>query len=106
MEINQDNVDYLRYQRATKRVKAISGFYKHLGVYLIVNGFMLAMRYFRLHTGEEFFTFGNFSMAFFWGIGLVFHAFGVFGPAAMFGPDWEERKIREIMEKEKGKKWE
>ena len=39
-----------------------------------------------------------------WGMGLVFHAFRVFG----YGSSWEERKIQEILKKdeEKSNKWE
>ena len=39
-----------------------------------------------------------------WGIGFAFHALSVFvfypGIGTGFGADWEERKIKEIMEKE------
>lgn len=104
---NHDNIDQLRLERARKRVKSIAGFYKHLSVYLLINAFLLALKYFRLDPGETFFEFGTFSTAFFWGIGLGFHALGVFGTNAFFGSDWEERKIKEIMEREKRiNKWE
>ncbi len=94
-------------ERARKRVKAIAGFYKHLSVYLLVNLLLLALRYFRLDPGEEFWRFETFSTAFFWGIGLAFHALGVFGTNLFLGPDWEDRKIRELMEKDKRyNKWE
>ena len=36
-----------------------------------------------------------------WGIGIVAHATSVFGVFGIFGPEWEKRKIREIMEREK-----
>jgi hypothetical protein len=35
-----------------------------------------------------------------WGLGLIIHAFKTFG----YGSTWEERKIREIMEKENNDK--
>lgn len=97
-----------RYEEAKKRVKAMSGFYKHLAVYLIINLFSIGSRYFRSGDGDPFFTFSTFSMAFFWGIGLALHAFNVFGVHMAFGKDWEERKIRKYMEKdqEKRQKWE
>jgi hypothetical protein len=34
-----------------------------------------------------------------WGIALFVHALSVFGFGPAFGADWEERKIREHMEK-------
>lgn len=96
----------MRYERARKRVQAVSGFYKHLAAYVLVNLFLLLRAYFKLKPGEEFFEFGNFSLLFFWGFGVAVHALTTFGPAAFMGRDWEERKIRQIMEREKGRKWE
>ena len=58
-----------------------------------------------LNEGETYFQFQNFFTAFFWGIGLVVHGFSVFVPQWFLGNNWEERKIRELMEKDK-KKWE
>lgn len=95
-----------KFEKAKKRVKAISGFYKHFMVYVLVNLFLISLKYFGLESGEKFFTFGTFSTAFFWGIGVAFHALSVFGPGFFLGNDWEEKKIREIMDKEKASKWE
>jgi len=36
----------------------------------------------------------------FWGIGVIGHAIGVFGK---LGKNWEEKKIKELMEKDKRK---
>lgn len=94
---------------AQKRVKSIKGFYTHLAVYLIVNIALITVKAFTVESGEDFFNFyQTFSTAFFWGIGVVFHAVGVFGKNAFLGNNWEERKIREIMEKEQHSKtkWE
>jgi hypothetical protein len=37
---------------------------------------------------------------------LFFHAVGVFNIIPFFGKDWDDKKIKEIMEKEKNTKWE
>jgi len=96
-----------RLERARKKVQSIMGFYKHLAAYVIVNLFLIAMKWFNLDPGEEFFTFGTFSTAFFWGIGLIFHGVGVFGTNIFLGRNWEERKIQQYMEQEERKsKWE
>lgn len=96
-----------RLEKARKKVQAILGFYKHLAAYIIVNLFLISMKWFNLDAGEEFFTFGTFSTAFFWGIGLVFHAAGVFGTNIFLGKNWEERKMQQYMEQEERKsKWE
>ena len=97
----QDN-----YIRAKKRVEKVKGFYMHLFWYLVVNIFLSIMIITNLDDGESFFQFKHFTTAFFWGIGLMFHAYGVFGKNLMFSKDWEERKINEIMEKDKHDLWE
>lgn len=103
---NYTDAELAKYERAKKRVRSISGFYKHLAVYLIVNGFLIALKYFKLEPGEKFLEFSTFSTAVFWGIGLVFHGFSVFYNNVYFGREWEDRKIQELMEKDKKQKWE
>ena len=90
------------YLRAQKKVKAIVGFYWHLASYVIVNLFLIILI---TSSGVRLFSFGTFSTAIFWGIGLAFHFMGVFGPSFFFGKNWEERKIKEIMDKD-NKHWE
>ncbi|MCW9037746.1 2TM domain-containing protein [Altibacter sp.] len=41
-----------------------------------------------------------FTTPFFWGIGLTFHGLYVFQDRFRFFKNWEERKIREYMEKD------
>ncbi|MCB0436399.1 MAG: 2TM domain-containing protein [Mangrovimonas sp.] len=86
-----------RYEQAKKQVQKLKGFYVHLLVYLVVNAFILIVQYQNLHEGESIFTFGRFSTAFFWGIGLVAHAATVFVPRFIFTKSWEDRKIKEYM---------
>ena len=95
-----------RYRAARRKVKQIRGFYVHLLVYLFIN-----IAIFVVFTREEGLwnglgNFWNYSTAFFWGIGLVAHWGSVFGPNLFFGKEWEERKIRHLMEKEKRNSWE
>ncbi|WP_332448591.1 2TM domain-containing protein [Methanoculleus sp.] len=39
-------------------------------------------------------------VTFFWGIAVVLHGISVYVEGRIFGRAWEERKIREIMERE------
>ncbi|UPQ78400.1 2TM domain-containing protein [Flavobacterium azooxidireducens] len=96
----------INYQEALKRVKKIKGFYTHAIVYIIVNIMIVIINVQNLNEGESYFQFKNFMTAFFWGIGLVAHGLSVFMPNWIMGQNWEERKIKEFMEKEKNKKWE
>ncbi|QKJ64413.1 2TM domain-containing protein [Flavobacterium sp. M31R6] len=96
-----------RYELAYKRVKRIKGFYIHLLVYVLVNAFIIVSSFNRSVLGSEvFFRWETFSTALFWGIGLVAHGMSVFGRDLFFGADWEERKIKEFMDKDKSQKWE
>lgn len=100
-----ESKDEIKYQEALKRVKRIKGFYSHLLVYLVVNTMIIIVNIQHLDVGESIFSFKNFSTAFFWGIGLVAHGLSVFLPSMILGNDWEERKIKQIMDKENSK-WE
>ncbi len=95
-----------RYIRAKKKIEKLKGFYWHLAFYLGVNLFISISKIVSdLSEGktfiEAFWDFGTFAVWFFWGIGIFFHAMGVFGQNIFFGKDWEERKIDEFMEEDK-----
>ncbi len=88
-----------RYYAAQKRVKSIKGFYIHLTVYVFVNLVLSIQIY--LMSKNDFWRWESFSPALFWGIGILAHGTSVFGSNLLFGKDWESRKIKELMEKEK-----
>lgn len=94
------------YHVAYKRVKRIKGFYTHLIVYVLVNSYLIVNQCFESSSTESLFHLHTYSTAFFWGIGLVAHGFSVFGREIFFGSDWEERKIRELMDKDKNNRFE
>ena len=78
------------YNRAKKRVGEIKGFYSSLISYCIIIPMLVFINF---RTSDfQWFWFPMLG----WGIGLAFHAFGVFG----YGSSWEERKIQEILDKE------
>lgn len=83
------------YERAKKRVEELKGFYGHLMAYIIVN-VILAIIDIIFTPGFLWFLF----ISLFWGIGLIAHALTVFS-RGIFSKEWEERKIKEYMEKEK-----
>lgn len=107
MENNFDNSNEREaYKIAHEKVKKLKNFYLHLIVYVLVNAFVLFGKFSNLDAHESFWKFHNFSLAFYWGIGVVAHGFSVFVPHFIFGSDWEQRKMKEYMEKEKKGKWE
>lgn len=99
-------IEEQKYIRAKKKVKAIKGFYVHFMVYLMVNGFILLSRALSDGSWEIFWEWQSYSTAIFWGIGIAFHAFGVFGMDIVLGKSWEDNKIKEIMDKDKRNTWE
>lgn len=93
-----------RLERAKKRVKKIKGFYSHLLVYVVINIMIVIININNLEPGESYFQWKNFITLFFWGLGLAVHGLSVFLPNMILGKNWEERKIKEIMERDK-KRW-
>jgi len=90
------NEEEIKYQRAKKRAEALGAFYMHLGVYILVNLFLFLLN---MIVSPD--TIWFYLPLLGWGIAIVVHAFSVFGAGLPFGADWEEKKIGEIMEKEK-----
>jgi hypothetical protein len=95
-----------RYELAYRRVKRIKGFYVHALVYVLVNGFTIISEYNKELLGNGVSFVETFSTAFFWGIGLLAHGLTVFGRNLFLSSDWEEKKIKEFMDKDKNQKWE
>ena len=85
----------IRYQKAMKKVEGIKWFYIHLGLYVLIN---LALLLVNILTSPDDLWF--YWVLLFWGIGLVAHAVITFGSVRVLGDEWEERKIRELMDKE------
>ncbi len=100
------NTKNSKIERAKERIKELKGFYIHLLVYILVNIFITSIIvYGRMHDGESFseafLDFGSFVTPFFWGIGLMFHAIGVFSINPFFSKDWEARQIKKYMREDK-----
>lgn len=91
MEIRTSESQENAYYRAKKRVEEIKGFYGNLISYCLVIPFLAFINY---KTSWEFQWFWFPMLG--WGMGIIFHAFGVFG----YGKSWEERKIKELMDRE------
>lgn len=101
------NEEEAKYYEAYKRVKRVKGFYTHAIVYVVINIMIIIANLQDLNPGESYFQIHNFFTAFFWGLGLLAHGLSVFLPNFILGNNWEEKKIKELMEKEKNNqnKW-
>jgi hypothetical protein len=94
METPADFIEDKRYQKAKERVEAIKGFYGNLGAYCLVIPFLAYLNY--RTTSFPWVIFPTLG----WGFGLLMHGLEAYGYNPLWGKRWEERKIRELMEKE------
>lgn len=92
------NEETLQYLSAKEQVKRIKGFYSHLTVYLIVNAILIYINIYYDH--EAWNSWENYFSTLVWGVGLSIHGCVVFFPNIILGKKWEERKIKELMNKE------
>ncbi|MEO8517221.1 MAG: 2TM domain-containing protein [Flavobacterium sp.] len=88
MERNHTEED--RYLKVKKRVGETKIFYKNLVAFITVNGFFVILN---LATSPKDLWFYWPMLG--WGIGVVFHGF------SLLGKGWEERKMEELLIKEK-----
>ena len=87
-----------RYDKAKKRVEELKKFYSNLVTYIVVNIVLIIIN---LVTSPGSLWF--FWVTIFWGIAILLHASRVFIFKGKFlGEEWEQKKIKEIMEREKG----
>ena len=89
------STDQARYARAKQRVELLRGFYGHALVFILVNVGLAAYNV-ALDPDRLWFVFTLAG----WGIGLIAHGAYVMGSGRLFGPAWEEHKIREMMLRE------
>jgi hypothetical protein len=83
-----------RLRHAKERVEEIKGFYIHLGVYVIINAALFAIN---MITNPDALWFYWPMIG--WGIGLAIHLFAFLAEGRLFGPEWEKKKIRELMDR-------
>ncbi len=94
LETQETHIEEKRYLKAKERVDAIKGFYSNLFAYLIVIPFLWWLN----------FRTTDFLWAIFptlgWGFGVTAHAMEAFGYNPLWGKRWQEKKIKELMDKE------
>ncbi len=84
------------HRRARHRVAHLRGFYSNLFTYIVINAFLAVLN---LLTDPSYLWF--LWVAGGWGLAIALHAYNTFAHRAIFGAGWEERKIREFMERER-----
>ena len=95
METQNIYNENMAFMRAKDRVEKLKGFYGNLISYCCVIPVLI---FINMKTGGfQWFWFPMFG----WGMGVTFHAIETFG----YGKSWEEKKIQEILNKNKQTKW-
>lgn len=82
------------YQNAKKKVEAIKGFYWHLFASIFIIPFLCVVNYITTDYPWVLFPIAGIVLS------IIIHWFSVFKSDAILGKSWEERKIKELMEKE------
>jgi len=85
-----------KYEEAKRKVKELKDFYRNLITYVAVNILLIIINLITSPGNLWFYW-----VTVFWGIGIVLHASKVFILKGKFlGKEWEEKKIKEIMERD------
>lgn len=80
--------------KAAREVEALTGFYIHLFIFLLVIALLLGVNW--LATPDGWWVQWVFLG---WGIGVLAHAFAVFGRTPAFVTNWQLRKIKALKDR-------
>ncbi|APZ47080.1 histidine kinase [Polaribacter reichenbachii] len=94
-----DDLENNKYVKAVERVEKLKEFYQNLASYCIVIPFLIFINL-RFSPGFHWFWFPIFG----WGMGLAFHFLEVNNYNIFLGRNWEDKKIKELMDKENNHK--
>ncbi|WP_298764505.1 2TM domain-containing protein [uncultured Polaribacter sp.] len=94
-----EDLENSKYAKAIEKVERLKEFYQNLVSYCLVIPFLIFINL-RFSPGFYWFWFPLFG----WGIGLTFHFLEINNYNLFLGKNWEDRKIRELMEEENKQK--
>ena len=81
--------------KAAQQVEAITGFYIHLIVFVLVMALLFVINWVTFTDGIWWVQWPLLG----WGLGVVLHAWAVYGSHAAVHPNWQLRKIKELKDK-------
>ncbi|MGK0457882.1 MAG: hypothetical protein ACJAVE_000860, partial [Polaribacter sp.] len=97
--MHTDNLENSKYVKAVEKVEKLKEFYQNLASYCLVIPFLIFINL-KVSPGFQWFWFPLFG----WGIGLAFHFLEVNNYNVFLGKNWEDRKIKEMMDAENKQK--
>ena len=86
--------EHTKTVKAAKQVEAMTGFYIHLVVYVLVNAALVIVNW--LATPGVWWALWPILG---WGIGVAAHGFAVFGSTPNFITRWQLRKIKQLKDR-------
>ncbi len=84
------------YTKAKRRVDEIKAFYVHLMIFLVTSTITLIIGWILSYELFIVFIVGLLG----WAIGVGVHGINVYGLNLFLGKDWEDRKLKEIKDKQ------
>ncbi|MFZ5509331.1 MAG: 2TM domain-containing protein [Pseudomonadota bacterium] len=85
--------------RLRKQVQRLAGFYRHLAVYLLVNGGLLLINLMR-SPGEYWVVWPLAG----WGMAVAIHGLSVFFGGRFPGAEWQERQVRRLAQRDRARR--
>lgn len=105
--LNSEQEQIILRELASKKVIQLKSFYRHLFVYVIVMTLFLLKEYTNLPVNFIPVRYLNWVIMIIWSAVIAGSAIDLFASYAIFGRQWEERKLRSLLEKKyKKQKWE
>jgi sensor histidine kinase YesM len=95
MKTQDTYISEKRYENAQEQVKKLKGFYAHLTIYLLFIPLFIYLN-FQSNAGFPWAVFPIFG----WGFGVAGHASETYDWNPFFSKNWEQRKIKELIDKE------
>ncbi|MNK98661.1 hypothetical protein D3C87_1190310 [compost metagenome] len=106
-DLNNEQEETILKELATKKVIQLKNFYKHLFVYAIAMILFVLKEYTNLPLNFFPIRYLNWVVVIIWSAVVAGSAIDLFASYKIFGQEWEERKLRSILEKKyKKQKWE
>jgi len=94
METQTSYISEKKYVRAKEHVEKLKGFYIHFAIYLMMLPVFIFLNF--RSTGFPWAIFPIVG----WGFGIAGHAMETFDYNPFLGKDWEEKKMKELMDKD------
>ncbi|MFY0631292.1 MAG: 2TM domain-containing protein [Flavobacteriaceae bacterium] len=95
-----DDLENNKYVRAVERVEKLKEFYQNLASYVIIIPFLV---FINLRFSPQFHWFWFPMIG--WGIGVLFHWLEANNYNVFLGKNWEEKKIKKMMEEDRKRKF-